>query len=202
MNVSRWPLGAVLLATLAMQGCASTGGVDYAKGAEAPPASQSASPKASPGTATSPGSEPIVKADNAADFAAVVAAVQKQMAPNGRYQFVDKDQRSTIDAKFAEMQSQFDKFGSVDKMDADSKMRLFNDQEVVNGILTQNDANRLVCERETPTGSHLSTRVCRTYGEIKENQRNAQNHMQDLDTLQGQRRQITESPVHTANGSH
>jgi hypothetical protein len=187
VNAFRWPLAAVLIATLAIQGCASTGGGEYATGAE--PASNSNS-----------GSNPVVQARTAADFAAVVAAVHKQMAPGGHWQYVNRSERNTIDQNFGEMQSLFDKYGSVDKMDDASKVRLFNDQEVINGILTQNDSNRLICSVEHPTGTHLSTKVCRTYGQIKENQRNAQDQMQQWNTLQGQTRQITESPA--AGGGH
>lgn len=188
MNAFRRLVGAVLVATLAIQGCASTGGVQYADDTGHPSTGGDSEPK------------PIVKAETAADFAAVVAAVHKQMAPEGRWQFVDKDQRNTIDAKFADMQSQFDKYGSVEKMDEAAKTRLFNDQEVIDGILTQNDSNRLICSYETPTGSHLSQKVCRTYGEIKKNRQNAQEWMKGMGVLQGQTRQITESPASSGGG--
>jgi hypothetical protein len=75
------------------------------------------------------------------------------------------------------MQSLFDKYGTVAQMDESTKVQLFNDQEAVNAILNHNDSNRLVCEHIAPLGSNIPKTVCRTYGEIQQEQRDSQHYL-------------------------
>ena len=124
--------------------------------------------------------ETIVKAENKADFSAVVSAVQSQMVPGGRYGFTDKKEREDVDRGLKYMQYLFDKYGTVAAMDANTKMDLFNHQEAVNAILTRRDSNRLVCESVAPTGSNIPRRTCRTYGEIEQEHRNTQQVMDNF----------------------
>lgn len=124
--------------------------------------------------------EVIVKAENKADFAAVVAAIHQQMAAGGRYEFVDQGERAKIDANFGEMQALFDKYGTVAQMDQATKVQLFNDQEAVNAILTQRDDKRLICHTMPPTGSLIPKTSCRTYREIEAERMGTQNYMQQL----------------------
>lgn len=124
--------------------------------------------------------EVIVKAENKDDFTAVVAAVHQQMQPGGRYEFVEQSERGKIDANFTDMQSLFDKYGTVAQMNQDSKVQLFNDQEAVNAILTRRDDKRLVCESVAPMGSHIPRTTCRTYRETELERHNAQNLLQEV----------------------
>lgn len=130
------------------------------------------------GIASANDAKVVVKADNKDDFSAVVAAVHQQMAPGGRYEFVDRAGRSTIDTRLGEMQSLFDKYGTVAQMDKDVKIRLMNDQEEVNSILNHNDSNRKVCESGAPTGSLLPKMTCRTYGAMEKERLDSQHFMQ------------------------
>ncbi|WP_449427572.1 hypothetical protein [Rhodanobacter umsongensis] len=124
--------------------------------------------------------EVIVKAENKDDFTAVVAAVHQQMQSGGRYEFIDQNERQKVDASFADMQSLFDKYGSVAQMDQGAKIQLFNDQEAVNAILTRRDDKRLVCESVAPIGSHIPRTTCRTYREIESERHNAENFQHQL----------------------
>lgn len=128
--------------------------------------------------------EVIVKAENKADFAAVVIAVQNQMNPGGRYGYIDKKEREDVTAGLSYMQSLFDKYNSVDQMDQGTKIDLFNHQEAVNAILTRRDNNRLVCENTAPVGSHIPRTVCRTYGAIQQDRRATQQTMDDMKRVQ------------------
>lgn len=128
--------------------------------------------------------EVIVKAQDKDDFAAVVIAIHQQMQPGGRYEHVSAGERSGIDQHFSDMQTLFDKYGSVGQMDQDAKVRLFNDQEFVNGTLTHRDNKRLVCEHVAPLGSHIQRTTCRTYGEIMQSQHDTQNTMDRMRQVQ------------------
>lgn len=120
-----------------------------------------------------------VKADNKTDFAAVVAAVKKEMVPGGRYEFVQGGDRQSVEAGLGDMTALFDKYDTVSKMDADAKIQLYKDQENVNAILTHRDSDRLVCKSERPIGSLLPKRTCRTYGEIEKDHQKSQDFMQE-----------------------
>lgn len=124
--------------------------------------------------------ETIVKAENKADFAAVVTAVQSEMVAGGRYGFTDKKEREDVNRGLQYMQSLFDKYGTVAGMDPRTKMDLFSHQEAVNAILSRRDNNRLVCESVAPTGSNIPRRTCRTYGEIERERRDTQRVMDDF----------------------
>jgi hypothetical protein len=119
----------------------------------------------------------VVKAENKDDFAAVVAAVHQQMLPGGHYQFTSNTDRAKIDTQFGAMQSLFDKFGTVAQMDENSKVQLSNEQEAVNALLTHNDSNRLVCEHIAPIGSNIPKTICKTYGQIQEEQRDSKYYL-------------------------
>jgi len=65
------------------------------------------------------------------------------------------------------MQSLLNKSGTVARMDYDKRIQLYNDQEVVNAILTRRDDERLVCESSPPLGSHSPRISCRTYRDME-----------------------------------
>ena len=130
-----------------------------------------------PGVSRASASKGAIKAENQTDFAAVVAAVKKEMVPGGRYEFVSSSERKTIDANLAEMRSQFDQFGTVAAMDKDTKFQLYVDQENVNAILTHRDDRRIICKSELPLGSLLPKRTCRSYGLIERERHKSQELM-------------------------
>jgi len=126
----------------------------------------------------------IVKAENKEDFTTVVAAVHQQMAPGGRYEYVNKDERVKVEAALGDMQSLFDKYGTVQQMDQGAKVQLFNDQELVNTTLTRRDGDRRICESVAPMGSHIPKTVCRTYREIEMQHQQNQNYLQHMQQVQ------------------
>lgn len=119
-----------------------------------------------------------VQADTKAKFDAVAAEVRAQLAPGGRFEFVTKEEHAKLGTNLDAMGALFDKYGTVAQMDRDTKIALFNDQEVVNGILKQRDAERLICRSEMPTGSHIPTTKCRTYGDIQRAETDSHNYME------------------------
>lgn len=124
--------------------------------------------------------KPIVKADTKDNFEAVVAAIHQQMAPGGRWAYVDRSERQSIDTEFADMRDLFSRYGSVAKMDQAAQAQLYKDQEIVNGILTRRDGNRLICRNEAQLGSHIPVRTCKTYNEMEAQRNDSQRFMQDI----------------------
>lgn len=173
MKTVHWFTMIALSAAFALQGCAGNSQLTYEHGA-APTGPQG---QASQEETPAQNGNAVVKADTKANFEAVVAAIQKQMQPGGRWQYVNKDERATIDASFADMAKLYDQSGSVDKMDQSAKVRLLADQSTVNAILTKKDGDRLICETTMPVGSHFPVKTCKTYAQIQSEQNNAQEYL-------------------------
>lgn len=168
-----WVLAAAV--AMALGGCATTGsgsaGADSTWHATGADTAESTEPARN---------QPVLKADTKENFAAVEAAIRKQMGPGGRWQYVNTRERATIDGSFADMAKLYDQYGSVDRMDQSAKVRLLADQSTINAILTRKDGDRLICTSEVPVGSHLPVKRCRTYSQIQAEQFQAQKSLQDL----------------------
>ena len=122
------------------------------------------------------------KADTLEKFEQVSAAVVGDMQGDGRYRFVTPSDRRTVEAALAAMHALFERSGSVDKMTDDAKLALFNSQERINGILTQSDAERLVCSNTPVIGSNIPTRTCRTYADVRERNESSKKYFLDRGT--------------------
>ncbi|WP_266180730.1 hypothetical protein [Dyella humicola] len=131
--------------------------------------------------------KPDVKANTKDQFAAVADHVRQQMGPGGRFEFVDKTEHEKVDGDLANMQSLYDKFGTVDAMDQASKVELYNNQSEVNAILTRRDADREICEQVKPMGSNIPKTVCRTNRQVQQDNDAAHRYMQDIQQVQTQK---------------
>lgn len=120
-----------------------------------------------------------VAADTPEKFAATAKLIHDEMGSGGRYEFISAADRSKADADLGTMQDMLSKAGSVDAMKPEDKVRLFNTQEHLNGILTHSDSERLVCERRAPVGTSIPQTTCRTLGEIERARRNSGKVLQD-----------------------
>jgi hypothetical protein len=186
MKISNPLIFSLMASALVLQGCATTGSTQSS--AEAAPAATPSAPVVAPatqatGTPTAvipeENGKPVVKADSKENFLAVAAAIQQQMQPGSRWQYINANERATINGSFADMSRLYDQFGSVDKMDQAAKIRLLADQSTVNAILTKKDGDRLICETHMPVGSHFPVKSCETYAQRQAQQNNAQRFLRD-----------------------
>ena len=113
-------------------------------------------------------------ADSKEKFDTVAANVREGMKPGGRYEYVKPAERSTIDQKLSEMDALFKQSATVADMSQQTKIELFNDQEVVNSILTQRDSERVICTKTAPIGSHIPITTCHTYGQEQDAHKNSE----------------------------
>ena len=176
---------------LILQGGAETGGTraDTAQVASVP--TQTTAPSASvskPAGAVIPENEgkPVIAADTKGNFEAVAAAVRQEMQSGGRFAFVSRAGRETIDTRLTDMASLFDQFGSVDKMDPAAQERLLGDQNSINEVLARYDGNRRVCWQEIPVGTHFPKTVCRTLAEIQNQKLRSDQNLERMRQIQQQ----------------
>ncbi|HEX7989208.1 MAG TPA: hypothetical protein VF513_03540 [Stenotrophomonas sp.] len=68
--------------------------------------------------------------------------------------------------------------GTADALSAEKKVAVFNDQELVNGILTKaRDDSRLVCKREKRVGSQMTSTSCLTVAERNRMRRESEQNL-------------------------
>lgn len=125
--------------------------------------------------------EKAFNADTADRFEATAESVRKEMEPGGRYQYVKAAERTKVDVALSDMSALFAEHHSVAEMNQDTKVHLFNDQELVNAILHQRDGDRVICKNESPIGSHRAVTKCRTYAQEVEARRGTNKQTQPRD---------------------
>jgi hypothetical protein len=195
MKASNFLMMAAAIAAVVLQGCAETGTIksNPAEGiAPMQAASTSTAPSESSANIPEANGKPVVVADN---IDLVAAAIRKEMQPGGRFGLVDNAGRQTVESRLADMQTLFEQYGSVEKMQGPAQTKLLADQNAVNEVLARNDGNRRICWKETPVGTHFPTTVCRTLAEIQAQRQNARDNLQQNQQLLQQYNQIKYNPA-------
>lgn len=94
--------------------------------------------------------------------AAVVAAFQ----PGERFAELDKSGRDEVMQAFDRMQDAIDVAGSLGALGPDQKVAVFNDQGLINEILTEAQRDsRITCKRNRSVNSRIKTSECHTFAE-------------------------------------
>ncbi|MCK7595588.1 hypothetical protein [Pseudomarimonas salicorniae] len=113
-------------------------------------------------------------------FEAQREAIIKGMRGKTYRELSDED-RDTVLAALDRMAGHLEGVSQLEELDKRVQTTLFNDQELVNNLLTQAAADsRLICRRETFVGSHRSTNVCLTVLERKRLREAAQAQMYSM----------------------
>lgn len=117
---------------------------------------------------------------DAGDFAAQRAKVEADLADGKTYAEISAGDRSKVRESLDRIAAALEGVPSVDALNEDAKARVFNDQELVNQILTAAEADsRLVCERSTPTGSNRKITTCQTVAERARRRERDENNLRD-----------------------
>lgn len=127
---------------------------------------------------------PDLDKQNAEMFDAQVAHIRQEMEKGGRYEFIKERDRTSVEEGLTFMHDLITEKGSVGAMREEDRIRLFNRQERVNALLTNNDRDRVICEKAYQPGSLFRTTTCVTVGEQAKRERdskyvleNTQNHV-------------------------
>jgi len=113
---------------------------------------------------------------DAADFAQQRGKIQAALGDGETYAEIKPADRQRVSVALDRIQTHLDAAGSVSALSQADRVEVFNDQELVNNVLTQAAADsRLVCRRETPVGSHRAVNRCATVAERRRQAEDAQN---------------------------
>ena len=94
------------------------------------------------------------------------AKIEADLADGETYAEISRPDQRTVRETLDRMADVLAGVASVDELTDDAKTRLFNDQELVNTILTRAAADsRVVCDRTARTGTRFKTSNCATVAE-------------------------------------
>jgi hypothetical protein len=112
------------------------------------------------------GAAPVKDAES---FRALKQVIEAGLLDTGVYGKIRRNDRDEVNAALERMETLFEKASSTAQMDKADKVALYNDQELVNNILTDaKEGYRDICRFERTTGSHRMGTKCQTVREIRE----------------------------------
>jgi len=111
----------------------------------------------------------IPPATTATEFDALATDIRNGLGTGGRYAYVPEAKEREL-LKHLDLITKLLSQGDPKLLADDDKIALFNAQEAANGILTQYDGNRKICQRTMRTGTHRYETICMTYAEQRASQ--------------------------------
>ena len=118
-------------------------------------------------------------------FAQQAAALRKDLGGAGRYGELGPAERSTVAADLEAIEALLQRKGSAARLNDREQVELMNAQERINALLTNNDADQLICTFQSRTGSRLKVKTCRTAFQRDEIRRKSQEGFHDGFPLEG-----------------
>lgn len=113
-------------------------------------------------------------------FPSVKAQIEKELADGKTYSELTATEKREVLAALERIETLLAEAGSVEALPTEAKVRLINDQEFVNTVLTQGrEGSRLICRQETKTGSHRRTPKCQTVAERRRELESSQDALRD-----------------------
>ncbi len=108
--------------------------------------------------------------DISGSFAQQHERIRARLADGETYKEITGQQQAEVLAALGRIESVLGGATTLDDLTRQERADLFNDQEVVNTILTQaREDSRLLCTREKTVGSHRPTTICVTVAERRRN---------------------------------
>ncbi len=107
--------------------------------------------------------------------------ITTEMADGETYSEISAQDRTSVKQALDRIAEALAQAGSVEALNAKQKTEVFNDQELVNTILTKAaEDSRLVCKRVKKVGSHRTTTDCATVAQRRKSIESAQDEMRKV----------------------
>jgi len=106
--------------------------------------------------------------------------IEAELANGETYSEIPRKDRETVNEALQRISSALADRGGVAGLSDTEKAAVFNDQELINNILTRAHADsRLVCVREKKVGSHRTTTQCATVADRRRASEESQKALRD-----------------------
>jgi hypothetical protein len=120
-----------------------------------------------------------IKADPSV-FPSAKAQIEKDLADGKTYSELTATKKREVLAALERIEDVLAEAPSVEALPTEAKVKLINDQEFVNTVLTQvREDSRLICRQESKTGSHRRMPKCQTLAERRRELENSQDALRD-----------------------
>lgn len=111
-----------------------------------------------------------------------IRAIEKDLSDGKTYAELGVNERQKVRSALGRINAALERNSDLLALPDEQKISLYNDQELVNSLLTQaREDSRLVCRREKPVGSHMSVSKCLT---VAERRRILERSQQDMASAQ------------------
>jgi hypothetical protein len=128
-----------------------------------------------------PSKMPLDLHRTAPEVKAQIKVIQEQLADGATYSEIAPEQRSQVSEALGRITAKLEWDGAVSRISGSGQADAFNDQEVINTILTKaKDDSRLVCKHERATGSNRLSSNCMTVAERRRLKEQGQKAIRDL----------------------
>lgn len=118
--------------------------------------------------------------DMSSPFEEQKKSIEADLANGETYSEISRNDRDLVRTALQRISSALASAGSVDALTDGKKAEVFNDQELVNNILTDaGEDSRLVCTREKKVGSHRTTTRCETVAQRRRASEESQKAMRE-----------------------
>jgi len=143
---------------------------------------------------------PLQRRLDPTQFPQLADLIRTEMQPGGRYGLLQPAERDAVESGLAKMEKLLADRNSVDAMSTDDRVALVNAQERVNGLLTKNDRDRLICTHARTLGTHRRQVVCQTYGEVIARRETSQEEQRKIRYREQLCRELTTPGVANSGG--
>ena len=107
-------------------------------------------------------------------------AIETDLADGETYSEIERKDREAVNGALQRISNSLASHSGVAGLSDAEKAAVFNDQELINNILTRANADsRLVCVREKKVGSHRTTTQCATVADRRRASEDSQKALRD-----------------------
>jgi phosphomevalonate kinase len=104
--------------------------------------------------------------------------ILSDLATGEKYSEISQQQQRDVRSALDRITREIESNGSIDTLSAEQRLKVFNDQELVNTILTRaGEDSRLVCKREKSVSTRIASTQCLTVAQRRKLCEEAQDHM-------------------------
>lgn len=107
-----------------------------------------------------------------------IQRIDTELNDGKTYSEIKAEDRTRVREALGRMRATLDRYPGQPALPAQARTEVFNDQQVVNTVLTRaREDSRLICRREKATGSNFATTQCMTVAQRERIKADAQRNM-------------------------
>lgn len=132
---------------------------------------------------SSPAKDGVVQLDVKETVAEQLTRVERALATE-EYSEVGLEDKSKVQAALSRIRTKVGDHSTIEQVNPQFRNEIYNDQELINTILTRAHADsRVVCRRERTTGSNRPTQVCMTVAQRRELMENSRDVLRNYNRV-------------------